>query len=59
MQNKQDLTEYSDNELSLLVFNDEYLYRMRHHSGLYELLKDLFIYEQLEQLKQDLENESN
>jgi len=30
---KQDITMYSDSELSLLVFNDEYLYSMHHKRG--------------------------
>lgn len=58
---KQDLREYSDAELSLMVFNDEGLYRMRHRRGLFEILDELFIYtdEQLETLKEDLEDEKN
>ena len=28
-----DLTNYSDDELSLMVFNDEYLYIEREHEG--------------------------
>lgn len=62
---KQDLREYSDNELSLLVFNDETLYKLRRQfligTG---LLDDMFLYtnEQLETLiedvKQDLDDEA-
>ena len=53
---KTDLTNYSDSELSLVVFNDEYLYNIRHRSHLIDTLNELFIYtdEQLEELKQDL-----
>lgn len=58
---KQDLTEYSDNELSLLVFNDEWLYRQRNRRGFIDTLKEFFLFtdEQLETLKQDLEDEDN
>lgn len=53
---KQDLREYSENELSLMVFNDEGLYCMRNSRGLVEFLKDYFEFteEQLEVLIQDL-----
>ncbi len=56
MYNKQDLREYSDNELSLLVFNDEDLYLERHRRGFLNVIDELFIYTdaQLEVLKQDL-----
>ncbi len=58
---KQDLREYSDNELSLLVFNDEDLYKlaMRNPNGLLNVINDLFIYteEQLNELKNDLNEE--
>lgn len=58
---KQDLREYSDNELSLIVFNDEYLYRMRHKEYLFEELDEFFLYtqDQLDTLKQDLEDDAN
>lgn len=58
---KQDLTQYSDNELSLVVMNDEGLYRMRRNSQFIGLLKDLFLFteEQLEVLEQDLKDEEN
>ncbi len=57
--NKQDLTEYSDSELSLLVFNDEGLYRMRRRRDFIDTLREYFIFtdEQLEELKQDLQDE--
>lgn len=53
---KQDLTQYSENELSLLVFNDEGLYLMRRKSYFFETLEEFFIYtpEQLDVLKEDL-----
>lgn len=52
----QDLTQYSDNELSLQVFNDEYLYNFRHVDYLEEILEELFLFtdEQLHVLKGDL-----
>lgn len=59
---KQDITEYSDKELSLVVFNTEYLYNIRHRENFIEFLRELFLFrpEQLEtfnqDLKEDLEN---
>lgn len=57
--NKQDLTEYSDGELSLHVMNDEYLYRQRRSCNLKEQLEELFIFseEQWEELENDLKEE--
>lgn len=54
--NKQDLTQYSDDELSLLVFNTESLYEGRHWPGFFETIDDLFVYTeaQMDVLKQDL-----
>jgi hypothetical protein len=56
MTQRQDLTQYSDSELSLHVFNDETLYRMCHRSGFDEVIDQLFIYtpEQWHELAQDL-----
>jgi hypothetical protein len=57
---KQDLTQYSDNELSLRVFNDEVLYSMRkERKGLKFTLDELFEYteEQWEILVNDLDEE--
>jgi len=53
---KHDITMHSDEELSLLVFNDEGLYRMRTDSQFLGYLNDIFIFteEQLEVLEQDL-----
>lgn len=50
------ITQYSDSELSLIVFNDEGLYNMRHDPVLFDLINDAIIYtpEQLEELKTDL-----
>jgi len=53
-----DITEYSDQELSLVVFNDEYLYNDRHRPGFMDdTINGYFIYtpEQLEVLERDLE----
>ena len=52
----QDLTNYSDQELSLHVFNNEGLYNMRHNWDLFEILHELFIYtdEQRVELMSDL-----
>lgn len=64
---KYNITEYSDNELSLIVFNDESLYCMRRRLLLdielckNSLLDEYFIYteEQKEQLRIDLEEDLN
>lgn len=54
--NRQDLTKYSDDELSLIVFNTEYLYIKRHSKGMLRYLKMNYRYtkKQLEVLKDDL-----
>lgn len=59
--NKQDITGYSDQELSLLVFNDVYLYNMRHNSEFLSFINDHFVFteEQLEVLEQDLKDDLN
>lgn len=56
---RQDLTDYSDQELSLLVFNDEYLYTRRHSRGFKELIDSLFSYniDQWQVLEQDLKDD--
>lgn len=41
---KKNLTQYSDDELSLIVFNDEYLYSIRNSSHLISTLDELYIY---------------
>lgn len=63
METKQDLTKYSENELSLHLFNDEYLYKARKqsHEYLRELLEEIFIFteEQFDVLIQDIEDDLN
>lgn len=56
---KEDLTQYTDSELSLRVFNDEGLYRGRHMKGFMYLLEDIFIFthEQEDELLQDLQDD--
>lgn len=58
---KQDLREYSDGELSLIVYNDEHLYRMRNNSQFLGYINDHFLFtdEQLEELEKDLEDEND
>lgn len=41
---KKDITKYSQNELSMVVFNEEYLYNMRGTSYLEEFLNDNYVY---------------
>ena len=55
-----DITRYGENELSLHVFNDEYLYNARlNKSYLMALISEEFIYtdEQMDVLIQDLDDE--
>jgi hypothetical protein len=56
---KQDIRQYSDNELSLLVFNDEYLYLRRFRAGFAQMIDEMFEYtsEQLDVLIQDINDE--
>jgi len=50
------ITQYSDEELSMVVFNTEFLYNMRHDNDLWEILDEGYLYtvEQREQLEKDL-----
>ena len=53
----KDLTEYSDQELSLHVMNDAYFYNEREHKAYFmALIDEQFIYTpaQLQTLKNDL-----
>lgn len=57
---KEDITGYSDQELSLLVFNDEYWYKQRRNVKLLMYgLSECFVFtqEQADVLKQDLQDE--
>lgn len=56
---KQDLTTYSDNELSMTVYNVECLYRDRFRTGFIDLLHELFVVTdaQIEVLKDDINEE--
>jgi|SaaInlV_100m_DNA_5_1039725.scaffolds.fasta_scaffold11845_3 hypothetical protein len=57
---RQDITEYSDQELSLHVFNDEYYYNERNHREyLLALVAEQFKYtdEQLSVLLEDLDDD--
>lgn len=58
---QQDISHFSEHELSLLVFNDESLYQLRRCSDFIELLEELFVFtaDQLETLKQDLHDDEN
>lgn len=55
------LTEQSDQELSLLVFNDEDLYNMRKRKDFIDLLRVYFVFTdaQLKVLEADLAEDSN
>jgi len=56
----QDITMYSDDELSLIVFNDAYLYNTRFFSWFIDNLEVDFTYteKQLEVLKQDIADDA-
>ena len=55
----QDITMYSDGELSMIVFNDEFLYKARNYSYFLDSIKDMFIYTdpQLDVLIQDINDD--
>ena len=55
----QDITEYSDQELSLQVFNTEDLYNQRHSKDFMLLIDERFKYtpSQLQVLIEDLEDD--
>ena len=59
----KDLTLYTDNELSLQVFNDLYFYNERHYQGkpdyVVALCKEEFVFtpKQLDVLLQDLQDD--
>lgn len=58
----KDITQYTDQELSLEVFNNEYFYNERHHKEyLLALVAEEFIYtdEQLKVLVEDLNEEGD
>ena len=56
---KEDLTQYNEDELSLIVFNNEYYYKLRRQKVLFEELELNYKYtsEQLSVLKQDLKED--
>ena len=57
----QNLTQYTDQELSLIVFNDEYFYIERHNLPyLKALINEEFVYtpEQMHELENDLVEDS-
>jgi len=58
---RQDIREYSDSELSMLVFNDEMLYKRRHSYHFMSLLEDIFLFTdgQKEELITDLAEDLN
>lgn len=60
MNTREDLTHYSDDELSLRVFNDEYLYTMRNRRGLFKILEEQFIYSKVQRniLIEDIEQDN-
>jgi len=56
----KDLRDYSDQELSLMVMNDEYLYNERHNTlSLMDFIEEYFLYttEQMAVLEQDLSDD--
>jgi hypothetical protein len=53
---KNDITEYGDGELSMVVFNDIGFYNDRHSPALRDMVEELFIFteEQWQELENDL-----
>jgi|CXWL01.1.fsa_nt_gi predicted nucleic acid-binding Zn ribbon protein len=58
---RQDLTLHSEDELSLIVFNNESLYRQRNNPRLENILEQYFNFtiEQFQVLAQDIQDERN
>lgn len=58
---RQDITQQSDRELSLIVMNDEVLYKARHKSFFKDLIDQIFIYTpaQLAELQADLKEDAD
>ncbi len=56
---RKDLRRFSDDELSLMVFNDEYLYNRRFKGGLRRELESMFYFsaKQYKVLKADIEDD--
>lgn len=54
--NKQNIKHYSDDELSLLIFNTEELYKIRYNNGFFDIIEDLYEFtpEQFSVLVNDL-----
>lgn len=54
--NRKSLYRYGDDELSLIVFNTEWLYKIRHERGFIRTLRDCYQFtnKQLAVLKEDL-----
>jgi len=54
---REDLTVYGDSELSLRVFNEEWLYNMRTYSSFQSILEEYYIFDQAQwdELENDLE----
>ena len=57
----QDLTNYGPDELSLIIFNTEEIYHIRHDPDLLDIIEGCFTYteEQREQLIIDLEEDQD
>ncbi len=55
------ITDYNDDELSMLVFNDESLYNARHSSEIFQVLDTLYEYSdaQMRVLLVDLADDQN
>ncbi len=54
---REDLTEFGESELSLRVFNEEWLYDMRRYSSFKDILEEYYIFDQAQwdELENDLE----
>ena len=55
----ENLTEYCEDELSLRVYNDEFLYDLRHRKDIIDTLNEMFTFteEQEKVLLEDLNEE--
>ena len=61
MMSRQNITQYTDRELALIVYNHPFWYHSRFSSELIQMINDAFIYRpcQLDHLKQTLKEEQD
>lgn len=64
-ESRQDIRQYSDRELSLIIFNTEHLYRAMHRPNFLAVIQDCFLYNDnqmvtlIADIEEDLEENEN